>query len=350
MRSPSPPGPPVPGGPPVPDELIRFLREHETFFIVGHVEPDADCLASSLALASFLQRELGKSARSYSSGPFDRREIAHLEDRFATRIDPADRDAAVSPAAIILDCSGPDRVGAIATDFSGLPLAIIDHHATSEPFGDARFVVPTAMASCHLVQLVMEEIGGAMTREEADLLLFGIATDTGYFRHAEADASELFAAVSRLMVAGASPKKAHAWMFGGHTLDSRQLLAALLGRAEPIGAGGGVVTYETKGDTERYGRSSRDSDTLYQLLFSIDGIRTAALIREESDTTVSGSLRSTDAIDVSRIARQFGGGGHKRAAGFTADMQLHDAFERVRAALCTAIEADDAARDGGTSA
>ncbi len=321
----------------VPGELIAFLREHERFYIAGHVEPDGDCIASSLALASYLRRALGKTVTCHNVGPFNRREILEYADEFAPRVDAAEIAEATSPAAIILDCTGPDRIGALREDLDGLPTAVIDHHATSEPFGDARFVVTTSMATCHLVQLVMEDLGGGITKDEAQLLMFGIATDTGFFRHAEHDAADLFSGVARLMEAGASPKTAHSWMFGGHTLDSRRLLAAIMLRAEPIGDGRGVVSWESMEDVQEYGKESRDSDTLYQLLFSIRGLRTAALVRQESDTTVSGSLRSIDTIDVSAIAAGFGGGGHKRAAGFTAELDLHDAVERVRDALESAL-------------
>ncbi|MFW5776360.1 MAG: DHH family phosphoesterase [Spirochaetota bacterium] len=327
--------------PGVPAEVLAFLREYDTYYIVGHVEPDGDCLASSLALGSYLERHLNKRTRLYNAGPFERREIVSLENRFQPRLDADDRAGDSRPAAIILDCSGPSRVGSLESDIEGLPVAVIDHHATNTAYGDARFVVPTAPATCYLVQLVMEALGGGITTEEAELLLFGIATDTGYFRHAEADAADLFAGVSRLMAAGASPKRTHGRMFGGHTLASRQLLATLLARAEPIAGGAGVITYETLEDTERFGRTSRDSDTLYQLLFGIDGLRTAALLREERDITVSGSLRSIDAIDVSAIAQRFGGGGHKRAAGFTAPLALDDALQRVRSELERALRSDE---------
>lgn len=324
----------------MPPELLAFLRDHDTFYLLGHVEPDGDCVASALALGSYLERGLGKRVRYYDQGPFVRREIVNLADRFGERVDPAHRASDPDPAAIVLDCTGPDRTGKLQADIRGLPTAVIDHHASGEPFGDARFVVPTVAATCYLVQLVIEALGGSITGDEADLLLFGIATDTGYFRHIESDAADLVGAVARLMAAGASPKAAHARMFGGHTFDSRALLAKMLLRAEPIAQGRGVIMWETLEDTSAHGRESRDSDTLYQLLFGIEGLRTAALLREEDESTVSGSLRSIDALDVSTIAKEFGGGGHRRAAGFTSSISLDEAVARVRVALEKALDGD----------
>ncbi len=331
------PNAPFPSAPTPPAEVRAFLEAHETFFLVGHVEPDGDCIAAALALASFLERALGKRTTCLNVGPFDRREIRSFGDCFRTRLDPADRQRAIHPAAIILDCSGPQRVGALKEDIAGLPVAVVDHHATTSAYGDASFLVPTAAATCYLVQLIIESFDAGITPREAELLLFGIATDTGFFRHIESNAADLLAGVSRLLAAGASPKQAHARMTGGHTMSSRQLLGAILHRAEPICDGAGVISWETEDDVRRYGRESRDSDALYQLLFGIAGVRTAALVRYESETTVSGSLRSIDDLDVSAVAESFGGGGHRRAAGFTAEIEFGEAVDRVRARLEAAL-------------
>jgi bifunctional oligoribonuclease and PAP phosphatase NrnA len=323
--------------PVIPPELLAFIRDHTTFYLAGHIDPDGDCIASALAFASYLGRVHGKRARCLNVGPFHRREIRQYEGDFAGHLDRGERDRAPAPAAIVLDCSTPDRIGSLQGDLAGLPLAVIDHHAATESYGDVRLVIPTAAATCYLIQLLMEQAGGSISAEEAELLLFGIATDTGYFRHLEPGASGVLSAVSRLMVAGASPRRAHAQMFGGHSASSRVLLGVLLARAEFFCDGTGVITWETREDVDRYGRENRDSDTLYQLLFGISGVRTAALVRYETETSVSGSLRSIDDLDVRGIARTFGGGGHQRAAGFTADMDLMEAVSRVRAELESAL-------------
>ncbi len=324
-------------GPVVPPDLLAFVHDHRTFYLVGHIEPDADCIASALALASYLERVRGKRVLCLNAGPFDRREIRHYREQFAGRLVADERRDAAAPAAIVLDCSAADRIGPLHDDIAGLPTAVIDHHAATRPFGDVRFVVPTVAATCYLIQLLLEEDGGGISPDEAQLLLFGIATDTGFFRHLESGSSDLFAAISRLMAAGASPKRAHEQMFGGHTEGSRVLLGVLLARAEFFCDGAGVISWETREDVERYGRESRDSDTFYQLLFSISGVRTAALVRYETAATVSGSLRSIDDLDVRRIARSFGGGGHQRAAGFTLDGGVTEAVRRVRVELEAAL-------------
>ena len=326
--------------PPIPEEFLRFLREYQTFYLVTHVEPDGDCIASSLALGSYLERVLGKTVRQFNVGPFERREILRYQNLFTPRISPTHRENDPSPAVIILDCSGPDRIGDLAEDLEDLPVAMIDHHASGKPYGDAAFVDTTALATCHLVQLVLESFDVPISLSEASLLLFGIAADTGYFRHADEQAGTLFAAVSRLLDIGASPKETFRQMMGGHTQSSRELLGRILGRAQYFADGAAVLTYETRADAQAFGKQSRDSDTLYQLLFGVSGVRLVGLLREEGDSFCAGSLRSIDTIDVSRIAADFGGGGHKRAAGFAIDLPLKEVRSRMELEFISAVRAD----------
>lgn len=315
----------------VPRELLEFLITHSVLYLVGHEEPDADSLAACLALGGYLSRTYGTICRYLDAGPFDRREIEPIAGVFERSLSADQRRADGAPGVVVLDCSGPERVGSLAEQIAGLPAAVIDHHATGKRFGEARFVDPTAPATCYLTLLVIEALGGNPNPEEAELLLFGIATDTGFFRHVVQDTGPLFDGVSRLVAAGASPRSVHRRMSGGYTVAARRLLAKLISRAKSVGGGAGLITWETAEDTEKFGKESRDSDTLYQLLFGIEGVRLAALLREESKDSCTGSLRSIDTIDVGVIAEQFGGGGHKRAAGFLANKPLAKVREELRA-------------------
>lgn len=318
----------------VPDELLTFLRRFSTLYLVGHEEPDVDCLASCLALGRFLSRRFGTTCRYLDTGPFDRREVARLAPNFESSLSLPEREADPNAGVVILDCSGPTRIGRLADEVAGFPSAVIDHHpvgGSNEPtFGDVRFVDPTAPAACYLTLLVIEAFGDTPTQEEAELLLFGIATDTGFFRHLTEETGPLFSAVARLVEAGASPKTVHSLVFGGQSLNARRLLARLLTRAKTIGEGAGIITWETTADTAEFGKRNRDSDTLYQLLFGIDGVQLVGLLREESPDSCAGSLRSIDTVDVRTIAAHFGGGGHMRAAGFHAQQPLADVRRQLR--------------------
>jgi phosphoesterase RecJ-like protein len=219
-------------------------------------------------------------------------------------------------AAFVLDCSTIDRLGDLGTIIESLPTGVIDHHSSGEPFGTVSWVDSKAPATCYLIFQLIQMLGIQLVSFEAELLLFGLATDTGFFRHLGAKSQDIFAMVSTLSAAGASPKETYARMYGNRTLESRTLLGRLLARAEQVYRGRLIITFETLEDTREFGLINRDSDTLYMLLQGTEDVEVVLLIREEKEGECSVGLRSKT-IDVGLIAREFGGGGHANAAGFT---------------------------------
>ncbi|MFP4704769.1 MAG: DHH family phosphoesterase, partial [Spirochaetaceae bacterium] len=319
-----------------PAELLGFLGQYETYYLVSHTEPDGDCLASSLALGHYLERH-GKRVKHYNEGPFVRSEIIELARGFRDTLTTTEITADPSPAAVVLDCSSRERVGELGEVLSQVPIAVIDHHAAGDPFGDVVYVDADAPSTTVLVQAAIEAAGDTPTLEESELLLFGLSTDTGFFRHLDIGSGRAFRAAARLVDAGASPKDTFNRVNGGKTFASRKLLARLLSRVEMQAGGRIALTYETMEDTAEFGRENRDSDTLYQLLMGTHPCTVVALIREEETEACTGSLRSSDDTDISIVARRFGGGGHKRAAGFMVQKSLEETYARVREELLSLV-------------
>lgn len=308
----------------------RFLAEHDTYLLLGHREPDADCLASPLALASFLRRR-GKQARTFCQGPFTRPEIASLATRFEPRVTPDDR--AGDAAAIVLDCSTADRTGEPGTGIQGLPTLVIDHHAIGEPFGDVRLIAPAVPATALIVQGLIELSGDRPTKEEADLLLFGTCTDTGFFRHLRTETGYVFRAVARLVDAGASTESAYHSMFGSRPFERRVMLGRMLARTERLYDGLLLYTAQYASDRAEIGDAGRGDDDLHSLLQTVAGTEALVVVREERPGECSVSMRSTTAIDVGSCARELGGGGHPQAAGCT----FHGSVDQARRAALTAL-------------
>lgn len=305
--------------------VLTALDEHDTFFILGHEDPDADCLGSQRALGSWLTRR-DKKVHLCSVGPWARPEISGWETLFKRRI-PASQKSD-NPLVLILDCSSPDRTGFAEDELPDAPTCVIDHHAAGGDFGDIRYVDPMCPSTTLLIQKLMESAGDEPTAEEAELLFLGFCTDTGYFRHIEPGQAEPLVAVSRLVAAGASPAETFRLLAGGRSLGSRKLLGRVLERSELYFDGRVVLTWENWKDWRDLG-SERDSDMLYQLMMSIAGIEAAVIIREQNDGKCTVGLRSITDLDVADIARFFGGGGHKKAAGCTMSGDLKDVTEQV---------------------
>jgi phosphoesterase RecJ-like protein len=324
---------------PVPPELVDFIREGNKFLVAGHKEPDGDCVGSQLALVSVLGR-LGKRAVPCSSGPFTRTEVMPYEGRFTARLGETERkDARI----ILMDCSSWDRTGDLAPFLEGLPTAVIDHHAvgqyaSGEGAGAAPvYLDPGAPSTTFMTQRLIEALGLSPSPEEAELLFFGLCTDTGFFRHVDAGGAETFTAAARLIAAGANPKKIFLTVHGGKSLNSRILLGTVLSHSQAYFGGKLILSTEAYEDTRRFGLESRDSDMLYQLLQSVTGVEAVGIIRQETPENCALGFRSQDKVDVAEIAARFGGGGHKNAAGAGVPGRIEDIYPQVLAAFAGAF-------------
>ena len=169
--------------------------------------------------------------------------------------------------------------------------------------------------------------------DEAQLLLFGLCTDTGFFRHLDENGTETFNTAARLISRGANPKKIYAAIYGGKSLNSRLLMGTVLSKTRSYYGGRLLISDETLEETERFCKEKRDSDMIYQLLQSIIDVEAIVLIRQENNDECTLGLRSRDRIDVAVIARQFNGGGHKNAAGAKALGSITALEEKIVAAF-----------------
>ena len=300
----------------VPQELVCFIETGSKFIIAGHKEPDGDCVGSQLALRSALIR-LGKEAVVCSAGPFERTELKNYKDQFKDLCEAETKDAKV----IILDCAGIERTGSIQELLEKFPCAVIDHHVSFKhppSTEQAPFYVDSNAPACTLlIYRLITALGLEISKEEADLLFFGLSTDTGFFRFLDETDASVFDFAAALVRRGVNPKKIYNTISGGRSYNSRVLLGNILSRIESYFEEKLVLSYETFEECQKYGFKNRDSESLYQLLLSIDKVEAVVMIRQELADTCTVSLRSVDKINVAKIAVSFGGGGHKNAAGLT---------------------------------
>ena len=311
------------------DELKAFIEKHDFFFVIGHKEPDGDCITSCLGIAAILEH-FGKAYQLLSAGPFKRNEVLRWQNRFSDTMEFQDESERKKSGLIILDCSEISRLGDIDGDLKGFDTFVIDHHKTSGlEEGFAGYVDGDAPACAFLIQLFYEKLIGSIPSELAKTLFFGICTDTGFFRFLTDNSSEVFAAVSRLVADGADPRTTYREINSGKAYSTRKLLGVLLGKAERYLDGRLVVTWESLEDTKKWGLEGRDSDALYQLMLSAKGVEAVVFLRQDTETTCTGGFRSQDKIDVSLVAAKFGGGGHKNASGMSCNGRVETLIPQI---------------------
>src|SRR6516162_3286897 len=300
--------------------IADALREHERFLVVTHENPDGDALGSLLALSIAL-RGLGKDVVMYlAAGAPLPREYGFMPLGDLVREPPAD---AAERVLVAVDCASEHRIGdpeAIART----PLTLdIDHHHDNTRFGDVNLVVPDASSTGEVLRDVFAELDVALTPELAEPLYIALVTDTGRFQYSNTTPKSLRLA-AELVEAGADIHAVFQEVYESVEFAKLKLLARALGRAEVLEGGRIVVSHLLRGDFAEVGASEPYSEGIIDYLRAVEGAELAVLIREHLNRGAQahkGSLRSSiDELDVSAIARRFGGGGHRQAAGFSSDL------------------------------
>jgi len=311
--------------------ILDFFQKYEYFVCIGHVDPDGDCVSSALVLQSLLKRIEKKAYVCMAESPA-KPEIIPFRSQITDHIPEHVKQKQY--CAIILDCSTIDRIGSISKEIQEKDTAVIDHHSSGRPFGAVRYIDDTAPSVTYLIMLLAEKMNLNLSPKEAELLLFGLSTDTGFFRHLTETSSEVLHAAAKLVKAGASPRKVHQMMYGNRTLDSRKVLGKILQKTESHYNGKLLVATELLEDKSAFPEYQRDSDMLYQLLQTVRNTRAIVLFREAEENTFVIGLRSRDNIDIGAVATQLGGGGHVNAAGAT----VKGSLKEVRGSVLNLLE------------
>jgi phosphoesterase RecJ-like protein len=322
------------------ETVVRALGDNDKFLVATHENPDGDALGSMLA-ATLGLRELGKDAVMYLSGeaPLPG-EYGFLPLEEVNRIVPDDVDERVLLA---LDCANERRVGPDDAVLGQAKLVVtVDHHHDNNRFGAVNLVVDDASSTAEIVRDLLAELGVALTPEIAEALYVGLVTDTGRFQYANTSPKALRLA-AELLEAGADVHGIYQQVYERVQFAKLKLLARALERAQLYEGGRLVVSYLVRGDFAEAGAEEPYSEGIIDYLRQAEGAELVALIREpptDNGPTRRVSLRSSrDEVDVSAIAREAGGGGHRQAAGFSSELPIDEIVEFIRRGFASATAA-----------
>lgn len=316
------------------DAIVDVIRNHQAFLVITHENPDGDAIGSALALSLAL-RQLGKQAVAYNVHPMPNY-LTWLPgaELLADTADPAQFDALC-----VLDCGATKRVGPHEATIMAHPRIVnIDHHATNDGYGCANLVDSKASSTCELLFGVLRDLGVTITADIATNLYLGIYTDTMMFQNS-ASCPNAFRVCGDLMEAGADFLKVARKVYIESSAARLRMLGRVLAtlRLDRDGRIAGV--YALRKDLEEFGLGPDDLEVFVEYPRSVIGAEVAYLLREEDDKhMVKGSLRASVDVDVSAVAAQLNGGGHKKAAGFKIEGSLEEIRERVVNLLSEALD------------
>jgi phosphoesterase RecJ-like protein len=313
------------------DLAARRLAELDRVVLLTHERPDGDAVGSVLGLAMVL-RALGKHVTPVIGGGMPRR-YASLPGA-----DLAVDDLPEFPQPVItVDCADRERCGPPLPAGWPDPVLNIDHHPTNTRFGEINLVDVTASATAEVIFDLIAAARMPLTAEIATALLAGIVTDTIGFSTENVTATVLQKA-AHLVERGGRLRDVYEQLLTQRTLAAARYWAAGLARLQ--GEDGIVWTRLTLADRADSGYTDSDDADLVNFLGTIDTAAIALLFIEQTGGKVKVSWRSRSGIDVSRLALQFGGGGHEPAAGATLEGPLDRVEAAVLQATRLALEAD----------
>ena len=321
------------------DRALAELRNSTKLIVVTHENPDGDALGSLLAMRDVL-RMLGKDAEAY----IDPRELPLPQEYRFLPLDDALHEPPADLAertVVFVDCGSLERNPAEAFRRAGVNILNIDHHHDNTCFGTVNLVDPTASCTAEIVWDLMHGLGVPATPEVAEALYVALITDTGRFMY-ENSTPRAHRMAAELIEAGVDVPTMYRRVYEGVPYGKLALLARGLAKTRRYDNGRLTLTELDAADFAESGAEESYSEGVVDHLRAVEGTAVAALVRDRitaGDGVRKVSLRaSDDRIDVSRIARVQGGGGHRGAAGFTTAMSWDELVEFLRGEVAQQLE------------
>jgi len=305
-------------------KVIKEIHDRRSFSVTAHVNPEADAMGSSLALAWSL-RQLGKQAQVVSQDPLPKILAFLPHEGILTQMTEIQ---APPDALFVLDCGDIERTGFFdGQKRPSFPVINIDHHVTNKQFGTVNWVDPDAAATAELIYDLDLELGVDLTPEIAICLYTALVSETGFFAYSNTSPKVLRIA-AELIDLGVDPWTV-AQKLRENSMGRLHLLGELLLGLQQTPDGKIAWVTVTQDHFKKTGTTAEDLEEFVGYPRSLKGVEVALLIREINLETCKVSFRSRDRVDVAALAQQFGGGGHQKAAGCTIKGGLKEVEARV---------------------
>jgi phosphoesterase RecJ-like protein len=292
-------------------QIVAAIRGRQRFVISSHARPDGDSIGSSLAMA-FALRELGKQARVVHK---DQAPAPLLTFPGVSDIEIADRVEGTFDASIIMECGDLSRTGIAGLD-AGFVINI-DHHPGNSNYGQINWFDPSAAACGEMVFDLIVALGVRLTPEIATHIYLAILTDTGSF-HYSSISPRTFDICKATLEAGVDPVLVARNVYDSNNMGRLKLFGSVLSSMQIDSTGHIAIVYLDHEMARAAGGTYDDTEGLINLPLTVKEIQAVVFFKQIEGDEYRVSMRSKGEIDIGAVAKQFGGGGHKNAAGCSA--------------------------------
>jgi len=319
--------------------FVEIIRAHQRFLLTSHVRPDCDALGSELGMAGVLDA-LGKDVLIVN-GQETPPNLATIDP--ARRIKTLGKDIQAAELAdrevlMVLDTSAWAQLGPMGDVLRTTQARkiVLDHHVGTDDLGAEEFKNTKAEATGRLVVEAAEQLGVKLTAEMARALFAAQATDTGWYRFSSVTGEALRIA-AKLVDAGAVPQEIYTALYEQDTLARLQLRGRIVARTQTELDGRLAHTAVLAEDFKATGALPSDTEDVINLTLAVTGVEVAVIFVEQQNGSFKLSFRSRSKVDCNEVAKQFGGGGHKAAAGASIAGPLESARNGVLDAVRKAM-------------
>ncbi|AWB44343.1 DHH family phosphoesterase [Paenibacillus sp. CAA11] len=306
---------------------VAFIKEHDDFLVVSHVQPDGDAVSSTLAVGWLLSC-LGKKYTMINEGPIPRRmsylwhadQILNLSETSPGR---------TYKYIICVDCADFQRVGETKNCFEeGALILNIDHHPTNDAYGSVNLIRPQAAATAEILFDLLLAFDFPLDVDAATAIYTGLLTDTGGFRYSNTT-PEVMRIASKLLEYGVDGPGLSEKLLEQMTFSQLKILTRALNKLERTEDGRISWVSITDEDLAECGAIHEDLEGIVNYPRNVMGVEVGMLFKVINDRAVKVSMRSAGNVDVAAVCQSFGGGGHTRAAGARLEGTLDEVVARV---------------------
>lgn len=303
--------------------LSDILKDVKSVGITGHIRPDGDCTGSVLALYNYIVENMPETdVDLYLEQPGS--EFYYLKNIDKIKNTPEDKKYDVF---FVLDCSSLDRIEPFISCFNNASKTVcIDHHVSNTGFTDLSKIEPQASSACEVLYGTMD--ADKISRNVAECIYTGIIHDTGVFKYS-CTSKKTMEIAGEMLEKGIDYSDIIDNTFYKKTYVQNQILGRALLESVLFYDGKCIFTTVTMDEMEFYGVTGRELGGIVEQLRLTDGVEVAIFLYQTGEEEYKVSLRSKKKIDVAAIATQFGGGGHVRAAGYTAKGSVYQIINSI---------------------
>lgn len=310
-------------------EFIKKIESYQHIGVISHISPDGDCIGAQVALCKWLQKN-GFNCTAFNEDEVPVNLTWMLHNHAIQK--PVDELLSQCDLFIAVDGNATHRFGSFAEWIGGrnIPVWMIDHHPDPDDNFDLTISVDNASSTCELIyKLYVEHNPGQIDQTIAKCLYTGIITDTGSLQYESVTPATVRAVADLLERGDFTPNEVIEVIFANKTKGQMHLLSESLKTIQLYSDNQIAVMYVTSEMLEKTGTTNADCEGFVSYPLSIANIKAAILMKDFHDDGIRISLRSRSEINVNDWAREFGGGGHKKAAGAWHKGPLDKAIEDV---------------------